>query len=63
MNEEEINIRAWQQMEVLTDQEVLTHSLLTENDLQEVGNEIWYARIKLRDKFFNEILRDFENHD
>lgn len=54
---EEINERAWLQMQVLSDDEVLNHPLLVgEEDL----DDVWDHRIRLRDKFYNELWNDIQ---
>ena len=52
---DEINERAWMQMQILSDEEVLNHPLL----VGEEGLEsVWDSRIRLRDRFFNELFND-----
>lgn len=52
---DEINERAWMQMQVLSDEEVLNHPLLVDEEGLE---DVWDSRIRLRDKFFNELWQD-----
>jgi hypothetical protein len=51
MTPDEINERAWKQMQVLSDEEVMNHELLPD----EKFDDVWEARIRLRDMFYNEL--------
>lgn len=59
MNTDEINDRAWESMKSLTDSEVLNHELLKGLTFEDV----WEARIYLRDAFYNDLYRDLKEQE
>jgi hypothetical protein len=62
MNWDEINDRAWTQMQSLSDFEVLHHPLILLNDPPSLTADVWDLRIKLRDLFFNELYEELRGY-